>query len=531
MSAPAVHRILVADDLAAAGIEVLRRTAGVEAVVRVGMSPPELVAAIGGYHALAVRSATQVTREVLEAGRSLRLVGRAGVGVDNIDLATATRLGICVMNTPGGNTITVAEHTLALLFAAARHIPQATASLKAGRWEKGRFFGRELFNKTLGVVGMGNIGSVVAERALALKMKVIAYDPYLSAEAARRMGVEVLPLDAVLERADFVTLHVPLTDQTRRLIGGRALARMKPTAILVNCARGGVVDEAALVEALRKKTLAGAALDVFEKEPLAPGHPLLGLDNVVLTPHLAASTEEAQAAVALALAEQMAAYLTQGVIRNAVNLPAVSREVLEVLGPYIHLGAQLGSFAGQLAPEGVRGVDLEYAGEVGRHAIGAVTVQILKGMLGHFMDLQVNEVNAPALAQERGIAISERKTSESPDYASLVAVTVRGARESLRVAGTLFGRQNPRIVQVNDFELEAVPDGHLLVMQNRDVPGVIGRFGTLLGAAGVNIGRIHLSRAGGDAFALVNIDSPAPPEVLEALRHIEGTVSVRQVTL
>ncbi len=525
------HRVLVSDDLATEGVEILERAPGFEVDVKVGLPAAELVAIIGRYEALAVRSATKVTQAVLDAGKSLRVVGRAGIGVDNIDLGAATKRGIVVMNTPGGNTITVAEHTLAMLMAAARHIPQATQSMKAGQWEKKKFSGRELFNKTLGVVGLGNIGSVVAQRALALKMKVVAYDPFLSAEAAKRLGVEMASLEDVYRRADFITVHVPLTDQTKGLIGGRAIGMMKPTAILVNCAWGGVVDEAALVEALKTKRLAAAAFDVFEKEPLPKDHPFLTLDNVVLTPHLGASTEEAQVNVAVALAEQMVDYLANGTVRNAVNLPSVSREVLEVLGPYLNLGAKLGSLGGQLASSGTEAVDIEYAGEITRRAAGPITSQILRGMLAHFMDVPVNEVNAPALAEERGIAVSERRTSDSPDFASLIAVTVRGASQSLRVAGTLFGRQNPRIVRVNQFDIEAVPEGHLLVLHNRDVPGVIGKFGSTLGSARINIGRIHLSRAGGEAFSLVNIDSPAPPAVLEELRTIDGAISVKQVAL
>jgi D-3-phosphoglycerate dehydrogenase len=525
------HRVLVSDDLAPEGIGILKGAPGFEVDVRVGLSPADLLKAIGGYEALAVRSATKVTREVLEAGKSLKVVGRAGIGVDNIDLGAATRLGIVVMNTPGGNTITVAEHTLAMLMAAARYIPQATQSMRAGQWEKKKFSGRELFNKTLGVVGLGNIGSVVAQRALALKMKVVAYDPFLSAEAAKRLGVEMATLDDLYRRADFITVHVPLTEQTRGLVGTRAIGLMKPTAILVNCARGGIVDETALVEALKTKKLAAAALDVFEKEPLPKDHPLLSLDNVVLTPHLGASTEEAQVNVAVALAEQMVDYLVNGTVRNAVNLPSVSREVLDVLGPYLNLGAKLGRLCGQLAASGTESIDIEYSGEITKHAVGPITSQVLRGMLAHFMDVPVNEVNAPALAQERGIAVSERRTSASPDFASLIAVTVKGASQSLRVAGTLFGRQNPRIVQVNQFDIEAVPEGHLLVLHNRDVPGVIGKFGTTLGSAGINIGRIHLSRAGGEAFSLVNIDSPAPSTVIDALRRIDGAISVTQVEL
>jgi (S)-sulfolactate dehydrogenase len=525
-------RVLVADDLSAEGVQILKAGPGLEVEMKVGLKPPELKAAIGDYDALAVRSASNVTAEVIEAGKKLKLIGRAGVGVDNIDIEAATRRGIVVMNTPGGNTITVAELTVAMMMAVSRHIAQATASTKGGKWEKKRFQGRELFNKTLGVIGIGNIGSVVVERAMGMKMKVLAYDPFISAEAARRLGCELVTIDELLARCDYVSIHVPLTEQTKNLIGKDALARMKQGAFLINCARGGIVDEAALAEVLRSGHLGGAAFDVFAEEPVQPDHPLLGLDNFICTPHLGASTEEAQQAVATALAEQMVDYLCNGSIRNAVNVPSVSREVLEKLGPWLELAYRLGSLAGQLGPEAVTQIEVQSTGEICDLPLEPLTVQVLKGLLSRVWGESINEVSAPALAKERGIAVVEQRSGEHPDYAAMVAVRVRGKNE-IFVEGTLFGRREPRITRVNHFEIEAVPAGMLVAILNKDVPGVVGRVGTLLGQEGVNIARIHLSRdkGRGEAFSLINLDSEPPQKVVEGLKSIPGVTAVRAIRL
>ena len=525
-------KVLVADDLSEEGVEILRRGPGLEVDVKVGLKPAELLAVIPGYDALAVRSATKATAQVLEAAKRLRVIGRAGVGVDNVDLEAANKRGVVVMNTPGGSTITVAELTLAMMMAISRHLPQATASIRSGKWEKKKFQGRELFNKTLGVIGIGNIGSVVVERCLAMRMKVVAFDPYISAEAAARLGCELVTLDELFVRADYVSIHVPLTEQTRNLIGKDALAKMKKGAFLVNCARGGIVDEAALAVSLSQGHLGGAALDVFATEPVAADHPLLKLDNFICTPHLGASTEEAQANVATALAEQLVDFLCHGVIRNAVNVPSVSKDVLETLGPWLELAHKLGSLAGQLSPQGVTAVDVAVAGDLNQQPVKPIVVQALKGLLTQLWGEPVNEVSAPALAKERGIKISELKSGEPEDFASSVSIKVKGKTE-LSVEGTLFGRRNPRIVRVNQFDLEAVPAGHLLLIHNKDVPGVVGKVGTLVGAAGVNIGRIHLSRdtENGEAFSLLNVDSAPPASLLEGLRAVQGILSVRHVQL
>jgi len=522
-------KVLVADELSVEGVEILKSGKDLEVDVRVGLKPADLKAIVGGYDAIAVRSATKVTSEILEAGTRLKVVGRAGVGVDNVDLDAANRRGVVVMNTPGGNTITVAELTVAMLMAVSRHVPQATASVKAGKWEKKRFQGRELFGKTLGVVGIGNIGSVVVDRCLGMKMKVVAYDPFISEAAARDMGCEPVTLDELLRRSDYVSIHVPLTEQTRGLFGKDALAKMKRGAFLVNCARGGIVDEAALHDALASGALGGAALDVFAEEPVRPDHPLLKLDSFICTPHLGASTEEAQQSVATALAEQMVDFLCHGTIRNAINVPSVSRELMEQLGPWLSLGRTLGALAGQLSPEGVTEVEVAVCGEVGQHPLRPVVIQVLKGLLSQFSE-NVNEVNAPVFAKERGIQVIEQRRGEHDDFTSSLGVTVRG-KGQVAVEGTVFGRRDPRIVRVNQFDIEAVPEGHLIAIQNRDVPGVVGRVGTVLGDGSVNIGRLHLSRDRGEAFSLINVDSEPSGEILEALRGIQGVRSVRHIRL
>ncbi|MGQ0507748.1 MAG: phosphoglycerate dehydrogenase, partial [Myxococcaceae bacterium] len=467
-------KVLVADDLSADGVEILKKGSGLSVDVKVGLKPPELKAIIGEYEALAVRSATKVNAEIIEAGKKLKVIGRAGVGVDNIDLDAANKRGVVVMNTPGGNTITVAELTIAMMMSISRHIPQATASIRNGKWEKKKFQGRELFNKTLGVIGIGNIGSVVVERCLAMKMKVIAYDPFISAEAAKRLGCDLVSIDDVYRQADYVSIHVPLTEQTKNLVNKDALAKMKKGAFLINCARGGIVDEEALAEALKSGHLGGAALDVFATEPVSPDNPLLKLDNFICTPHLGASTEEAQQNVATALAEQMVEYLCQNTIRNAVNVPSVSREVLEALGPWLNLAHRLGSLAGQMAPEGITAVEVNVAGDVNQHPIKPITVQVLKGLLSQVAGESVNEVSAPQLAKDRGIKLLEQRRGEHEDFASSLSIKIRG-KTDVTVEGTVFGRRDPRITRVNQFDIEAVPQGHLISIHNKDVPGVVGK--------------------------------------------------------
>jgi D-3-phosphoglycerate dehydrogenase/(S)-sulfolactate dehydrogenase len=535
-------RILISDDLSPEAKTILERIPGAQVELKVGLKPEQLRQIIGGYDALAVRSATKVTADILAAAGKLRVIGRAGTGVDNIDLPAATRKGVVVMNAPGGNSVSVAEHTLALLLALARRVADAAASTRAGKWEKTKFAsGRELAGKTLGVVGTGAIGSLVIERARAFGMRVIGYDPLLTEEAARKHGVELVALDELFRRADAVTLHVPLTEQTRNMVNAARLASMKPAALLVNCARGGLVDEAALAAALKAGKLSGAALDVFEKEPPAADNPLFDCANFIGTPHLGGSTEDAQDKVAVIVCESMLEYLTQGTIRNAVNVPSVPGEVLQRLLPWLVLAEKLGALAGQLALQGgsrttvqqPEALEISYAGEVADQPVAPLTAAALKGLLGHFLAEPVNEISAPALARERGFTVSEAKTADSPDFASLLTLRLRGKGGAVEVAGTIVGKREPRIVRVDAFEVEAAPEGCLLVLVNEDAPGVVGNVGHALGQAQVNIAQLALARdrARGEALALVNVDSQATPELLESLRKLPHVRRVLQVIL
>jgi D-3-phosphoglycerate dehydrogenase/(S)-sulfolactate dehydrogenase len=525
-------RVLVSDDLSQEAVRILR-DAGLEVDVKVGLPPAELEAIIGAYDGLAVRSATKVTATILERADRLRVVGRAGVGVDNVDLDAATRRGVVVMNTPGGSSVTVAELALAMILSLYRHVPSATASVKAGKWEKKRFQGHEIAGKTLGVVGIGNIGSVLVDRALAMKMRVMAYDPFITPEAAAKLGAELVELEALWREADVVSLHVPLTEQTRHLVDATTLAKMKKGAILVNCARGGIVDEAAVAASLAAGHLGGAALDVFEQEPPAANHPLFAQANVVCTPHIGASTEEAQSAVAIAVAEHLVAYLRDGVVRNAVNVPGLPREVLDQLAPYLPLAEKLGAAAAQLGPPGPSEVVVEVSGELAAVPMRPLAARALVGFLRHFLDTPVNEVNAAPIAKDRGIHVREVRSAEPHDWASLVTLRVRGQAGEALVAGTVYGKREARIVRVNAFRVEAVPDGHVIVVENDDAPGVVGNLGTHLAAAGLNIALISLSRLDdrSGAFSFVNVDSAPTPGLLERLRALPHVRSVRALRL
>ncbi len=527
-----MKKVIVTDGLQEVGIEALRQE-GLSVEVIPTLPEAELCARIVDACGLIVRSATKVTAKVIEAGKALEVVGRAGAGVDTIDVEAATERGIIVMNTPGANTIAVAEHTIGLLLALARKLPQAHGALKGGRWEKERFAGIELFNKVLGIIGLGRIGAEVARRALGLRMQVIAYDPYLTQEAAQRIGVQVVELDQLLERADFISIHTPLTAETRNFLGLPEFAKMKESVRIINCARGGVINEEALVQALLEGKVAGAALDVFEKEPLRPDHPLLGLEQVIVTPHLAASTEEAQAGVALAIAQQIADVLIRGLVRNAVNVPSVDAETLKELRPYLGLAEKMGSFLAQLAEGRMKQVRLEYAGEVAGQTTSVLTLAFLKGLLNVILEEKVSDVNAPFLAKSRGIKVVETSTAETEDYASLLAAELETSKGSWRVAGTLFYKREPRIVRIDGFSLEAVPSGWMLVFSNLDVPGVIGRIGTLCGRYQINIAGMRLGRErpGGQAVSILNLDDPIPEPVLREIRAMPDIVFAKLVKL
>jgi D-3-phosphoglycerate dehydrogenase len=523
--------VLVSDNLSPRGIEILKN-AGLEVDVKTGMSPEELKACIGEYHGLIIRSATKVTADIVDAATNLKVVGRAGSGLDNVDKTAATKKGIVVMNTPGGNTITTAEHTIALMFALARQVPQATASMKAGKWEKKRFMGVELYNKTMGIVGIGNIGKQVAKRALALGMNVIGYDPYLSEENAKEMGIEKVELPALFKRSDFITIHTPITADTKNLISKKTIREMKDGVRIINCARGGIVNEADLYEALKNGKVAGAALDVFEKEP--PGDsPLLTLDNVICTPHLGAATEEAQENVAVAIAEQVVDYLVNGVIRNAVNFPSVPADQVQKLKPYLTLAERLGSFASQVFEGAVTEITIEYRGEASALNIAPMNIALLKGFLTTSLEETVNFVNAPVIAKERGIAVKEMKSADGGDYQSMIVLRVRTDGKENSLAGTLLGRMDPRIVRINNFPVEIVPEGNMLFMYNNDRPGVIGNIGSFLGKCSINIARMHFGRetAGGMAISVVSIDTPVTPAQLEEIKKIPNILSVRVVNL
>jgi D-3-phosphoglycerate dehydrogenase len=509
-----VIKVLIADKMSPRAAEIFGER-GIEAEENFGLSPEDLVACIGQYDGLAVRSATKVTAEVLEAGKDLKVVGRAGIGVDNIDVPAASARGGVVMNTPFGNAITAAEHALAMMFALARQIPPADRSTRAGKWEKSRFMGVELNGKTLGLVGCGNIGSIVADRALGLKMKVVAYDPYLSAERAQELGVRKVEFEELLGAADFVTLHTPLTDSTRGIIDAAALAKMKKGVRIINCARGGLVDEVALKEAIESGQVGGAALDVFAEEP-AGENPLFELEQVVATPHLGASTTEAQVNVAVQVAEEMSDYLLNGAVTNAINMPAVSAEDAPRLRPYMKLAEELGSFAGQITETAIKAVVIEYEGSVAELNCRPLTACVLQGLLLPLMD-SINMVSAPIIAKERNIDVTEIQHPRAGDYKTQIRLTVTTERRSRDVAGTLFADERPRIVMIEGIKLEAELGPHMLFVTNVDKPGIIGGIGTTLGDAGVNIATFHLGRAdqGGDAMALVVVDEPLSDEILK----------------
>lgn len=498
-------KVLISDKLSPRAIEIFKEN-GVEVDVKVGMTPDELIACIGEYDGLAIRSATKVTEAVLNAAKKLKVVGRAGIGVDNVDTKAATARGVVVMNTPFGNSVTTAEHAIAMMFSLARQIPQASSSTHANKWEKNKFMGVELTGKTLGLIGAGNIGSIVADRAQGLKMRVIAYDPFLTKEKAESMNVEKVELDELLKRADFITLHTPLNDATRGILGKEAFAKMKKGVHIVNCARGGLIDEAALKTAIQEGKVSGAALDVFEVEP-AKDNLLFGMEEIICTPHLGASTNEAQENVALQVAEQMSDYLVNGTVTNAINMPSVSAEDAQRLKPYTDLAEQLGGFAGQLVESGLKSVKIDYEGAVAKLNTKPITAVVLQGLLSPLVE-GVNMVNAPVLAHERQINITEAKHDRSDcNYQTLVRLTVETDKGTLTVAGTLFGSR-PRIVEVNGIPLEASVGKQMLFVNNEDKPGLIGNLGSLLGNAGVNIANFHLGRhpSKQEAVALLEID-------------------------
>lgn len=526
-------KILISDPLSEEGLKILKDVKDFQVDVKTELKPDDLKAAIKDYDALVVRSATKVTREVIEAGVKLKVIGRAGVGLDNVDLEAATQKGIIVMNTPQGNTISTAEHTMSMILALSRNIPQANASTKKGEWKRSKFMGVELYNKILGIVGLGRIGSEVARRALSFGMKILAYDPFLSKEVAESLGIEVVELKALLEAADYITVHTPLTEETRHMISGKEFALMKKGVRIVNCARGGIIDEAALVGAIKEGKVQGAAMDVFEKEPLMPESEFLKLDNVVVTPHLGASTEEAQVNVAIEVAEIVRDALLGKGIRNAANYPCVEAEVYKILEPYINLAEKLGVFASQLIEGRFQELNINYSGEIIQYDLSPLTMALAKGVLSPILKETVNFINATALAKERGIRIKETKSSKEGEFVTLVQLEIKTDKETRRVAGTLSPNKQPRIVKVDQYYVELSPFGEMIVIQNWDKPGIIGNLGMLLGKHNINIAAMTFGREapGGKAITVLNVDSPVSAEIMGKIKKLENILTAKEIKL
>jgi len=525
-------RVLISDNLGEAGIKMFQEEPGFEVDVKTGLDPDELKKIIGEYDALVVRSATKVTEALLQAAKTLKVVGRAGIGLDNVDIPAATKRGVLVMNTPTGNVVTTAEHTIAMMMALTRNIPWGTSTLKDGKWEKKKLQGREIYNKVLGVIGFGKIGSIVADRARGLKMQVIVHDPYISDETIEKAGFESVSLEDLYRRSDYITVHVPKLKDTTGLIDKKAFDQMKDGVMIINCARGGIVNEADLNEALIAGKVAGAALDVFETEP--PGVcPLFEIDRVICTPHLGASTLEAQTNVAVMVAEQIIAYLRDGTIINAVNVPPVSGDLLEKLNPYLTLADRMGCLLAQLARGGIKEVMIEYAGDFNELDLSPVTTAVLKGLMTPMVKDDVNFVNAQILARERGVKIAEAKVSESEEYVNLITVKAICDEGENKVAGTIFGRKNPRVVNINNFRLEMEPLDRFILIHNHDKPGAIGSIGTLLGDHNINISRMRVGQEEGSDKTIIFLrtDTLIPEDVIEKIKALPLIISVASFEL
>jgi D-3-phosphoglycerate dehydrogenase len=511
--------VLIADPISHRGVEELSRDQALDVVVKTGLNEADLIKLMPDVSAIIVRSETKVTKAILEAGKILRAIGRAGVGVDNVDIETATRRGIVVLNAPGGNTVSTAEHAFSLLLSIARYIPQADASVRGGSWQRKNFQGVELHGKTLGIIGMGRIGGELSRRAVAFGMRMLAFDPYLSAARARSLQVDLVEeLDDLLTAADFISLHTPLTPETKHLLNKERLAKTRQGVRIINCARGGLVDELALVDALKSGQVAAAALDVFEQEPLPADSPLRGIPNLVLTPHLGASTAEAQESVGIEIAQSIRALLLEGTIRNAINMPNLDSKTLAVVGPHLRFGEKLGRFLSQVAPKRVETLNINYSGKVNEVDTTAITRAVLKGFLRSAGGQEINEVNAPAFAESLGLTVTESRLSAAGDYTDMLELSAKADGKTVSVGGAFFGA-TPRIVSVNSRPVEAKPNGVVLILENTDRPGMVGRIGTLLGEHGVNIATMSLSRnqEGGTALTVLNLDSAPDEGVLKAL--------------
>ncbi len=525
-------KVLVLDGVAETGLAALRREPDIEVVIGNKMTEDELVEVIGEYEGLIVRSATKVTARVLENAAKLKVIGRAGVGVDNIDVAAATAKGILVVNAPGGNTIAAAEHTVAMMLSMARNIPQANAALRSGRWNKKAFMGVELRDKVLGVIGLGRIGSAVAKRAQGLEMKVVAYDPYIIEDKAEMLGIKLLPLDEVLKQADFITVHLPMTKESKYILGERAFALMKEGVRIINCARGGIIDEQALYNAMKSGKVAGAALDVFEKEPNTES-PLFEFDKFISTPHLGASTKEAQVSVAFDVAEEIVAALKGEFVKNTVNMPSLSPKTLATIKPYLLLAEKMGKFTAQLIGGRISKIEVTYSGDLANQEVTPITTALLKGFLDLILQEMVNFVNAPVLARNRGISVIQKQAGEESDYANLLTVKAVSDKDEISVAGTVFGGVDARFVSIDGYHVDAVPEGHMLYVPHIDKPRIIGPVGNFIGTHNINISGMQVGRkvAGGKAIMLLNVDAPVPDETMAGIAKIDGVLGVKNVSI
>lgn len=525
-------KVLVSDKLAESGIGKLKEVGSFDVDVNTGLSPDELLRVIKDYDALVIRSATKVTKEVIEAAENLKVVARAGIGLDNVNIDAASKRGVVVMNTPEGNVVTTGEHAIAMMLALSRSIPQATNSIKSNKWEKNRFMGREVFNKNLGIIGVGRIGRIVADRAKGLKMNVLGYDPFISAEVVDKLGIQAVGLDELLARSDYITVHAPMTQDTRNILNAKTFAKMKKGVFIINVARGGIVNEQDLYDAIKAGIVAGAALDVFTQEP-PKDNPLLTLDNVIATPHLGASTDEAQENVAVAVADQVIDFLLRGTIRNAVNAPNIDGAVLARLRPYLHLSEKLGSVLTQITRGAIQKVSIEYIGEVASVETQPLTFSILKGMLSPILGDMVNFVNVSVHARERNIKVTESFRSEAEDFTNLISIRVKTSEDENLVAGTIFGKKESRMVRINDFRLEAALEGHLLLIYNIDTPGTIGAIGTCLGRHNVNISMMDVGQVleRGQNIIFLRTDTPVPDHVKEELLAMDNVNVVQAIEL
>lgn len=527
------YRVLISDAMAKEAVDILEKEKGLKVDVNTKLTPEQLKDAIKDYDALLVRSATKVSKDIINAGSKLKIIGRAGVGLDNVDLEAASKKGIIVVNTPGGNTVSTAELAFTLMTSLSRNIGLADASMKRGEWEKKKFMGSELYRKTLGIVGLGRIGTEVAKRALSFEMRVLAFDPYLSMEKAKQLGVESVDLNTIYKEADYITVHTPLTDDTKHLISDAQFAMMKKGIRLMNCARGGIIDEEALVRAIESGKVAGAALDVFETEPLPADSKLRKVEKLLLTPHLGASTEEAQVNVAIDIANTVIDVLIKSCIRNAVNVPCVDAEILKVIKPYLELCEKIGLIHAQMADGHVKRVKVKYMGDILRYDLTPLTLSIVKGLLTPILQETVNFVNAQVIAKERGINIVEMKTAEVQDYTSSVSVEIETDKGTNTIEGTLFTKVDPRIVRINEFYVDAVPEGNMLVIFNKDVPGIIGQIGTLLGKNKINIAGMSFGRVekAGKAITVLNVDGEVTKSVLDEIKKADNVQEAKLVKL